>query len=182
MERSPDTTLVKRSRPNIPSRYHSLLPPPDPAAPSPVYYEINVSDKGFLPTRARSVPEDTSSATDLTLSLDFEKTTCPRKDVVKVSCEGLQCGMRPRAVHHRARWVEAEVAAFERFRLGALGRCDGETQGLWTPVLLAVAEIGWGGGGSVTKTKGVDFYDQGRRSLSVIKTRGSEVPRFALKS
>nr|XP_027208898.1 serine protease nudel-like isoform X2 [Penaeus vannamei] len=105
VERSPDTTLVKRSRPNIPSRYHSLLPPPDPAAPSPVYYEINVSDKGFLPTRARSVPEDTSSATDLTLSLDFEKTTCPRKDVVKVSCEGLQCGMRPRAVHHRARIV-----------------------------------------------------------------------------
>lgn len=41
----------------------------------------------------------------LGLSLDFQKTSCPRRDVVRVACENLQCGMRPRAVSQRARLV-----------------------------------------------------------------------------
>ena len=37
------------------------------------------------------------------LSLNFKQTKCPKKDVVKLSCIDLQCGIRPQALSNRAR-------------------------------------------------------------------------------
>lgn len=71
---------------------------------SQTYFKIHVTNTTMLPSRARSMPqEDVDSTTDRSLSLEFEQTSCPKKDVMKVSCADLQCGMRPRAVSHRAR-------------------------------------------------------------------------------
>lgn len=44
---------------------------------------------------------DANSDDDLTLQ--FQKTKCLTKDVVKVKCEDLQCGVRPRAITQQAR-------------------------------------------------------------------------------
>ena len=43
------------------------------------------------------------SRVDLRLTLDFKDTVCPKRDVVKVTCKDLNCGMRPKVVNHRAR-------------------------------------------------------------------------------
>ena len=37
------------------------------------------------------------------LALNFKQTMCPKKDVVKLACTGLQCGIRPQALSNRAR-------------------------------------------------------------------------------
>ncbi|XP_066975872.1 uncharacterized protein [Macrobrachium rosenbergii] len=121
IERQVDSLPLSRSAvPRIPVEQ----PGTDAAQGSedPIYYEIDVSTTSTLASRARSLlsPADSAASSiistltrdrkslagaDLRLSLDFERTSCPRKDVVKVSCSSLQCGMRPRAVSHRARIV-----------------------------------------------------------------------------
>ncbi|XP_068241561.1 uncharacterized protein [Palaemon carinicauda] len=119
IERQVDSLPLSRSaRPHVPVEETDGVR----GSEDPIYYEINVSPTSSLASRARflsphSVPapppaitsltrdKKSLSGTDLRLSLEFERTSCPRKDVVKVSCSNLQCGMRPRAVSHRARIV-----------------------------------------------------------------------------
>lgn len=107
VERQEDQSLITRAAPRLPPSFPTTMA--RTSAPSiattPTYFEIHVTNSLTLPSRARSLSHEGDSATDLRLSLEFEKTSCPKKDVVRVTCSNLQCGMRPRAVSHRARIV-----------------------------------------------------------------------------
>lgn len=48
-------------------------------------------------------PTTISPSIDFSMSLNFKKTSCPKKDVVKLSCGDLQCGIRAKATINRAK-------------------------------------------------------------------------------
>ncbi|XP_069952632.1 uncharacterized protein [Cherax quadricarinatus] len=106
VERQKDQTLFTRAAPRLPGYPTNMArtsSSPDIVI-SPTYYEIHITNSLTLPSRARSLSQG-ETVTDLRLSLEFEKTSCPKRDVVRVTCSNLQCGMRPRAISHRARIV-----------------------------------------------------------------------------
>ncbi|XP_042237759.1 mucin-5AC-like isoform X2 [Homarus americanus] len=108
VERQEDPSPVNRAVPRLPPGYPTITARTNTSlnnATSPTYFEIHVTNSLTLPSRARSLSHGENTATDLRLSLEFEKTSCPKRDVVRVACSNLQCGMRPRAVSHRARIV-----------------------------------------------------------------------------
>ncbi|MPC24680.1 Serine protease nudel [Portunus trituberculatus] len=104
VERQVDPTPVARPDPLLPPGYRKGIYRPDlsrNATAKPTYYKIHLTNSLAFPSRARSfaTPEEGSApGNDLTLSLEFEETRCPKRDVLQVSCQSLQCGMRPRAV------------------------------------------------------------------------------------
>ncbi|RXG54128.1 Enteropeptidase [Armadillidium vulgare] len=63
-----------------------------------------VSHKGNVHKRDVS-SSSSSSASSFERSLQFKETKCLNRDVVKIKCEELQCGIRPRASTQRARIV-----------------------------------------------------------------------------
>uniref|UniRef100_A0A0P4W7C6 Peptidase S1 domain-containing protein n=1 Tax=Scylla olivacea TaxID=85551 RepID=A0A0P4W7C6_SCYOL len=113
VERQVDPTPVARPDPLLPPGYRKGIYRPDlsrNATAKPTYYKIHLTNSLAYPSRARSLatPEEGSApGNDLTLSLEFEETRCPKRDVLQVSCQSLQCGMRPRAVSHRARYYRS---------------------------------------------------------------------------
>lgn len=61
------------------------------------YYELSYND---LPTESHS-PRNSI--------LTFHETDCIKKEVVKVTCEGLECGLRPQATSQWSRYVHLNV-------------------------------------------------------------------------
>ncbi|XP_071523261.1 uncharacterized protein [Panulirus ornatus] len=103
VERQEDPSPVTRA---VPQPIHSYTAnSAQTNGTTPTYFEIHISNTLTLPSRTRTFSSEGGSATDLGLSLDFKKTSCPKRDVVRVACSNLQCGRRPRAVSHRARIV-----------------------------------------------------------------------------
>lgn len=112
VERQVDPTPLARPDPLLPPGYRKGIYRPDLSpntTSNPTYYKIHLTNSLAFPSRARSLTnseeERGGAANDLTLSLEFEETRCLKRDVLRVSCQSLQCGMRPRAVSHRARSV-----------------------------------------------------------------------------
>ena len=117
-----DPTPLMRPDPLLPPGYRKGIYRPDltlNTTSNPTYYKIHLTNSLAFPSRARSLasPEEVEEgggggggANDLTLSLEFEETRCPKRDVLQVSCQSLQCGMRPRAVSHRARSVSHSIS------------------------------------------------------------------------
>ncbi|GLG96378.1 Uncharacterized protein GBIM_03381 [Gryllus bimaculatus] len=58
-----------------------------------LYFELAIADS---PGNASDGPSPRSS-------LEFRPSLCPQRDVVRVSCRDLECGVRPQAVHQWAR-------------------------------------------------------------------------------
>ncbi|KAK7069013.1 Enteropeptidase [Halocaridina rubra] len=114
IERLEDPIPLSRAAPPKSSRPASSSS--IPGYETPTYYEFHLSSETSVPSRARSAfsvgktlskrsGERWKAMSDSGLSLEFEKTACPLRDVVKVSCSSLQCGMRPRVISHRARAI-----------------------------------------------------------------------------
>lgn len=100
VERQEDPFPVTRA---APQPHHDYTASSAQTNSTSTYFEIHISSSLTLPSRTRTFSSEGGSATDLGLSLDFKKTNCPKRDVVRVACSNLQCGRRPRAVSHRAR-------------------------------------------------------------------------------